>query len=49
MRKEKKALGFLEPDEEEITDEAFGRLYRKGFKSPPQSCNTNEIIEDGRS
>lgn len=29
--KEKKAMGFLEPDEEKITDEAFRRLYQEGF------------------
>lgn len=29
--KEKKALGFLKPDEEKITDESFKRLYKKGF------------------
>ncbi len=33
VRKEKKAQGFLEPDEEEITSEALRRLYKKGFKS----------------
>lgn len=33
VRKEKKALGFLEPDEEKISDEAFSRLYKKGFES----------------
>lgn len=31
--KEKKALGFLEPDEERITDEAYERLYKKGYNS----------------
>ncbi len=29
--KERKALGFLEPDEEKMTEEAFSRLYQKGF------------------
>lgn len=33
VRKEKKSLGFLEPDEEKITDEAFRRLYKKGFEA----------------
>lgn len=33
VRKEKKALGFLDPDEEEVTDEAFKRLYRNGFSA----------------
>lgn len=33
VRKEKKALGFLDPDEEEVSDEAFKRLYRNGFRA----------------